>query len=117
MNYNYCNLRKEVYETARRTVVHSQFHIRNIQCTNNYCQCIVEVLLYTHYNFKKKFKSRRLIKIFGHSLFALCLCLFPLIARLFKTRASTNMNNLGAALHFCYGNSSSSGLSDGLNDS
>ena len=38
--------------------------------------------------FKKKFKGRRLIKIFGHSLFALCLCLFPL-ARLFKTRATT----------------------------
>ena len=67
-----------MYETARRTVVHSQFHIRNIQCTNNYCQCIVEVLLYTHYNFKEKFKGRRLIKIFGHSLFALCLCLLPL---------------------------------------
>ena len=46
-----------------------------------------------------------MIKIFGHSLFALGLCLFTLV-RLFKTRASTNMNNLGAALHFWYGTSS-----------
>ena len=36
---------------------------------------------------------------------ALCLCLFTLL-RLFETRASTNMNNRGAALHFWYGTSS-----------
>ena len=69
-------------------------------------EVIIEVILYTHCNFKMTFKDRWLFKIYGHSLFVLYLCLFTLVC-LFKTRTSTNMNNLGAAIHFWYGNSSS----------
>ena len=88
-------------------------YITNIQCTNTWLllryYCIPIVILNN--------VQGSLIKILGHSLFALCLCLFTLV-RLFQTRASTNVNNLGAALHFWYGTSSNMVVwSDGLNGS